>query len=173
MECLDVVDDDDSVIGCADIDEIHRRGLRHRSVQIMVFRTYDLEELLVARRAKQDTRGSLKLQQSAGGHVASGSNYLESAYSEIAQELFHGIQVPNLFLTDVARYRNDTRQLNKENTVLYYAACSGPFSFDESETDALFWSRPQILWLDMQANPRKYTETFVNALREFRTKVKR
>jgi isopentenyl-diphosphate Delta-isomerase len=84
-EIFDVVDADDQIIGQATREEVHRRGLRHRSAHILVY----------------DPNGRVYLQQralwkdcspglwdtSAAGHLASGETYAEGAARELAEEL--------------------------------------------------------------------------------------
>jgi isopentenyl-diphosphate Delta-isomerase len=89
-EILEVVDDEDRVIGTATRAEIHRLGLLHRAVHIFVFNESD--EIYVQRRSASKDRHPLRLDSSAAGHVDPGESYDTTAARELAEEL--GIQAP-------------------------------------------------------------------------------
>ncbi len=85
MEWLEIVDENDVVIGVERRGVIHARGLMHRSAQVLVF----------------DCRGNLFLQKrsatkdefpglwdsSAAGHVNPGEDYADCARRELTEEL--------------------------------------------------------------------------------------
>jgi isopentenyldiphosphate isomerase len=83
-EFLDVVDDDDRVVGRASRDECHRRRLTHRTVQFFIF---DRERrILVNRRSsKKEFFGGL-WSIVLGGHVASGDTYDGTVGREAREE---------------------------------------------------------------------------------------
>lgn len=84
-DLLDVVDEGDAVQGTLPRDEVHRRGLLHRCVHVLVF----------------DPKGRVWLQKrslglrlypglwtsTASGHVDAGERYLESALRELHEEM--------------------------------------------------------------------------------------
>lgn len=85
MEFLDVVDENDNVIGKAEKGDIYKNGLRHRIVHILIF----------------DKKGRMALQlrsrnvsfcpehwsTAVGGHVQSGESYEQAALREFNEEL--------------------------------------------------------------------------------------
>jgi isopentenyldiphosphate isomerase len=85
VEMLDIVDAHNRVIGCAPRREVHRLGLRHRAVHMLI----------------QDGEGRIYLQRrsplkdvdpnlwdtSAAGHVDRGEDYLAAARRELEEEL--------------------------------------------------------------------------------------
>lgn len=169
MADLDVVDENDNVIGRAPYEVIHTQGLRHRSVQVLVFREPDLETLLVSQRNQGMVSGG-KFHTSAGGHVKLGQTYEQAALEELGEELFCNMrELPSgIVLVEVTRYKNDTRKTNKENTGLSYAVYDGPFSPDPEEIASIDWVSRHRIWQDMLLNPDKYTQTFINAILEFK-----
>ncbi len=84
-EILEIVDEEDSVIGTATRKEIHRRGLMHRAVHIFVFN--EEGEIYVQRRSGSKDRHPLKLDSSAAGHVDPGETYEQTAVRELQEEL--------------------------------------------------------------------------------------
>jgi isopentenyl-diphosphate delta-isomerase type 1 len=85
QEILDVVDENDNVIGSATRGEIHERGMIHRAVHIFVFDT--IGRMYVQRRSPQKDRFPGKLDSSAAGHVDSGETYKRAAIRELGEEL--------------------------------------------------------------------------------------
>jgi len=84
MKLLNIVDDNDNIIGQDSRDNIHRQGLLHREVNVWIFN--DNNEILFQRRGQnKDTFPGL-LDASAGGHVEIGQNYDETAIKELAEE---------------------------------------------------------------------------------------
>ena len=88
-EILDVVDEMDRVIGRAQRREVHRRGLRHRAVHVLVFDRY--ERLFIQKRvAWKDTFPSC-FDSSASGHLMAGESYEACALRELEEELGLGV----------------------------------------------------------------------------------
>jgi len=84
-EILEIVDEQDKVIGTATRAEIHRQGLMHRAVHIFVFNPRG--EIYVQRRSSSKDRHPLKLDSSAAGHVDPGETYQQTAVRELQEEL--------------------------------------------------------------------------------------
>lgn len=91
-ELLTEVDSEDRVIGPRARGEIHRLGLRHRSVHILVF-NHCGELFLQQRAASKDINPGL-WDTSAAGHVDHGESYDACARRELREEL--GIEAPDL-----------------------------------------------------------------------------
>lgn len=88
-EVVDIVDNEDRVVGTATRGEAHATGLIHRLSAIFLFGHG-------GRLCVQVRRGSGLLDASVGGHVASGETYREAAQRELGEEL--GLSVPLLFV---------------------------------------------------------------------------
>jgi isopentenyldiphosphate isomerase len=81
---LEVVNDDDVVIGVRERAEIHTLGLRHREVHVwFVLDNHDI--IFQKRSATKDTCPNL-LDATVGGHVEIGQTYEQAALIEIAEE---------------------------------------------------------------------------------------
>ena len=84
-EVLDLVDENDTVIGHANRRDIHRLGLRHRAVHILVF---DMDDhLLLQKRALHKDINPGLWDTSAAGHVEMGESYDDAARRELLEEL--------------------------------------------------------------------------------------
>lgn len=84
-EPLPVVDDQDRPVGLAPRWRIHRDGLRHRAVHVLLFDTAG-RVYLQQRSAAKDTHPG-KWTSSASGHVDPGEEYHQTARRELAEEL--------------------------------------------------------------------------------------
>lgn len=84
-ELLHEVDENDQIIGTRTRGELHRLGLRHRAVHILVFNSRN-ELFLQKRSASKDINPGL-WDTSAAGHVDLGESYDEAARRELNEEL--------------------------------------------------------------------------------------
>ena len=83
-ELLEIVDENDCVIGTHSRADIHTLGLRHREVHVW-FVTLQNEIIFQRRSATKDTFPNL-LSASVGGHVEIGQTYEQAAIREIEEE---------------------------------------------------------------------------------------
>lgn len=102
-EILDVVNDDDEVIGQAERDEVHRIGLVCRLVYVC-FYTAD-GEVILQKRSDTKKNDAGKLTTTASGHVESGQGYLEAAVRETFEE--SGVEVEPSDLVNLGVVRAD------------------------------------------------------------------
>ena len=79
-EFLEVVDEDNRVIGIASRKEIHEKGLRHRSVHIFIFNTKG--DLYLQKRSPSKDQYP-ELGNLAAGHTDPGESPLEAAQREL------------------------------------------------------------------------------------------
>lgn len=166
MGLLDVVNIKDQVVGEADYTEVHLRGLRHRSVNLWIVDVNG--NLAVAERSGQQQVSAHKYHVSAGGHNRLGQDYLPAARDQLQDELFHGERLPqDLIIEEIARYPNDTRDTNKENTTLYVVRWSGPFNLNPEETSQVLWLPPLDIIAGIDEFPQRYTTTCKNAFDKY------
>jgi isopentenyldiphosphate isomerase len=166
MGLLDLVDESDNVIGHADYTRIHSEGLRHRSVNVW-FIDHGGNLAVSERSGKQDV-SAYKFHPSVGGHPRLGQSYGFAVLDQIQDELFHDQDLPpGLEPREIARYKNDTRSTNKENTRLYIVEYSGQFTLNPKETRQILWRSPEQIVDDFQDNEDNYTQTFKSAFHEY------
>ena len=82
-EILSVVDDQDQVIGRRRRDNIHRLGLSHRAIHVLVFRQDGQIFLQKRGRHKQESPGLWD--SSVAGHVDAGETYDACCVREIRE----------------------------------------------------------------------------------------
>ncbi len=84
-EWLDVVDEEDNVVGRERRGFIHARGLMHRSAQVLVFNSKG--ELFLQKRSVNKDEFPGLWDSSAAGHLDPGEEYRACALRELAEEL--------------------------------------------------------------------------------------
>ncbi len=94
-ELLDIVDDNDCIVGLRPRSEIHRLGLKHRAVHILVFNSKG-ELFLQCRSMKKDKCPGL-WDSSASGHLDCGEDYDKCAVRELREELGITIILTRMF----------------------------------------------------------------------------
>lgn len=94
MSILNIVNEDDEIVGQASRTEIHQLGLLHREVNIY-FLTPKNEIIFQHRSQNKDTYPNL-LDASVGGHVEIGDSYEETAIKEIFEETGLKLEPSNL-----------------------------------------------------------------------------
>ena len=124
-EWVDVVDDDDRVVGRAPRAEMRRRNLPHRAVYILVVNARG--ELFVHERTPSKDVYPGYRDVTVGGVVAAGENYDTAAAREVAEEL--GVQAalerlgPTVYEDEGTRVRG----------MVYLARHDGPFVLQPEE----------------------------------------
>lgn len=133
QELLDVVDHEDSVIDVRPRGEVHRLGLMHRSVHILVFGSTG-EIFLQKRSTNKDSNPGL-WDSSAAGHLNSGEGYDACAARELTEEL--GIEVQaqldRLFKLPASPLTA------MEHCSVYCHVNNGPFLLQPDEIDEGKW----------------------------------
>lgn len=84
MRELNIVDENDNIIGKDTRENIHKNGLLHREIHVWIFNSKG--EILFQRRSKKVETFPNLLDASVGGHVEIGDDYLEAAVKELEEE---------------------------------------------------------------------------------------
>jgi len=95
---LNIVDEDDNIIGVEDRDVIHEKGLLHREVHVY-FVTPERQIIFQHRAKDKDTFPDL-LDATVGGHVEIGDSYEKTAVKEAFEETGISIDASELILVD-------------------------------------------------------------------------
>lgn len=133
QELLDVVDANDRIVGVRTRGEIHRLGLMHRSVHILVFNRND--ELFIQKRSMTKDNNPGLWDSSAAGHLDCGEEYLDCATRELTEELGVVTTAPLELL-----FRLSASQLTgMEHCAVYRCINDGPFQLQEEEIDEGTW----------------------------------
>ena len=89
-EIIDIVDDNNNIIGQKSRAEAHKLNLKHRSAHIVLINNQN--QIFLQLRAKNKKQFPNKWDISAAGHLDSKETYLQAAKRELFEEL--GINIP-------------------------------------------------------------------------------
>jgi isopentenyldiphosphate isomerase len=151
QELLDVVDADDRVVDVRPRGEVHRLGLMHRSVHILLFNGKG--ELFIQKRSMSKDSSPGLWDSSAAGHVDSGEDYLSCAIREMGEEL--GVY-QTLSLEPMCRLPA-SRTTAMEHCYVYRCVYDGPLVLQQEEIDEGAWI--SIAEMDRRVSERDPTMT--------------
>jgi isopentenyldiphosphate isomerase len=149
-EVFDVVNEHDEVIGRRSRREVHRLGLMHRAVHVLVFNAAG--QVFLQKRSMMKDRQPGLWDSSASGHLAAGEDYDACAVRELREEI--GLQVltipQRLFKLSAGA---DTDQ---EHVWVYRCAAEGPFKLDPEEIERGGWFAPEKVSRWMAKRPEEF-----------------
>lgn len=154
-ELLDVVDEDNCIIGQATRGEIHKQHLRHRACHIIVF-DHSGRVLVQRRSAGKDTGAGL-WDSSAAGHVDAGESYSACAVRELQEELNLNVEEGEL---QVNIRLPAIRATGMEFAQVYCLETEQQPQPDETEIAELRWCSNTELDEWMSAQPQQFTPVF-------------
>ena len=132
-EIFDIVNDRDEVIGSASREEVHRKGLKHRSVHLLIFNRKG--EVLLQKRSVQKDTFPDTWDSTVSGHVDSGENYDESVIRESFEEM--GIEFDNV--PDKMFKITACEETDQEFCWIYRHRHEGPFFPNCDEISEVKW----------------------------------
>ncbi len=135
-EIFDVVNERDEVTGRAARREVHRLGLMHRAVHVLVFNARG--EVFLQKRSLLKDRQPGVWDSSASGHLDAGEDYDACALRELREEI--GLRPPQppqrLFKLPASP------ETDQEHVWVYRCAADGPFQLQPEEIDRGDWFSP-------------------------------
>ncbi|MBI4895260.1 MAG: NUDIX domain-containing protein [Candidatus Aenigmarchaeota archaeon] len=158
MALMDIVDDQDNVIGQKDFKEVYKsfdtkKPLLHRGVHVFVINSKN--QLLIQKRSDK-VSNPYKLESSSSGHVDLGHTYEQSAIKELEEEL--GIVINKKDLIFVGKIVPDKKTIWSFN-VLYMINYEGPFKINHEVESVKFFKLSEIKE-DLKKNKSSYTVVF-------------
>jgi isopentenyl-diphosphate Delta-isomerase len=154
-EIFDIVNERDEVVGQAPRHEVHRTGLRHRAVHVLVFNARG--EVFLQKRSMLKDTAKGKWDSSASGHVDSGEDYDPCAARELREEIgLHLAQPPERILRVEA-----CPETGNEFVWVYQCASEGPFTLHPEEIERGEWFAPEEVTCRVQAQPDEFARAFI------------
>jgi isopentenyl-diphosphate delta-isomerase len=158
-ELLDIVSDDDSLIGYELRSRVHQLGLQHRGVHVFLF-TKDGKLLVQKRNADRATSPSL-LDCSISEHVKSGEIYLDAALRGLKEEMgLDEIEIKPLVLFKMNYGPND----NEISTVFQGGVDPDLVDFDPIEIDEIYYYNLDELIQKMKDEKNIFCGWFIEVL---------
>lgn len=154
-EIFDVVNERDEIVGQQTRSEVHRLGLKHRAVHVLVFNSR--REIFLQKRSMKKDCSPGKWDSSASGHLDSGEEYDACAIRELREELGWQVSQPlkRLFKIDA---RAETGQ---EFVWVYRCEAEGPFTLHPDEIERGDWFRPEAVDKWMAKRPDDFAGALV------------
>jgi isopentenyldiphosphate isomerase len=112
---LNIVNENDEIIGTEEREEIHRRGLLHREIHVY-FLTPDKKFIFQHRAPDKDSYPDL-LDATVGGHVEIGDSYLETAIKETLEETGLNLKSEDFIFINKTRRHSEDPATGKINNV--------------------------------------------------------
>lgn len=154
-EVFDIVDADDRVVGTEERSRVHARGLKHRSVHILIFDSSG--RLFLQKRTATKDSAPLSWDSSAAGHLESGETYDEAVLRELDEELGVKLElVPERLLKIDAR-----PETGWEFTRVYRLVHDGPFVLNAAEIECGEWANPTAITRRIEERPDGFASSFV------------
>ena len=142
LEMLDLVDDQNRVIGSISRKEAHEHPERaHRAVHVVIRNVRG--EVLLQKRSLAKRIQPGKWDTSVGGHVPQGESYEQGAFREMTEELGIVLEgASHLALSHAYIWRS---AVETEHVQTYVLRHEGPFAFNKEEIDEVrFWSGAEL-----------------------------
>jgi predicted protein tyrosine phosphatase/isopentenyldiphosphate isomerase len=154
-EIFDVVNERDEVIDRQPRSEVHRRGLLHRAVHILVFNSRG--QVFLQKRSITKDKSPGLWDSSASGHVDSGEPYDATAVRELREEIGLSIGEPpkRLFKIEVCP------ETDQEFVWVYRCEAEGPFELNADEIESGDWFAPEEITRWISERPQEFASAFV------------
>jgi isopentenyl-diphosphate Delta-isomerase len=154
-EIFDVVDEHDEVVGQSPRSEVHRLGLMHRAVHVLVFNAAG--QVFLQKRSMNKDRQPGLWDSSASGHVDTGEDYDACAVRELREEIGLELSASPKRLFKLSA----SAQTDQEHVWVYRCEAEGPFRLDphEIERGGWFTAREVTRWL--AERPQEFASALV------------
>jgi isopentenyldiphosphate isomerase len=154
-EIFDVVSERDEVVDRQPRGEVHRLGLKHRAVHVLVFNSRG--ETFLQKRSMKKDREPGKWDSATSGHVDSGEDYDACVVRELREEI--GLTVakaPERLFKIAACPETDA-----EFVWVYRCQAEGPFQLHPDEIERGGWFAPEKVTHWIAEKPGDFAGAFV------------
>ncbi|MFN0068019.1 MAG: NUDIX hydrolase [Limisphaerales bacterium] len=149
-EIFDVVNERDEVTGRAPRGEVHRRGLRHRAVHVLVYNGRG--EVFLQKRSMLKDCHPGTWDSSAAGHLDTGEEYDACAVRELREELGVTPAEPPFRLFKLTA----CPETGWEFCWVYRAEAEGPFTLHPEEISDGGWFTPERVTAWLAEHPEDF-----------------
>jgi len=166
FEKIDIVNDNDEIIGQKPRFLVRLRKYRHRGSSIIITKDLKGNKILLQKRSKSITfPGKLCI---PGGSVQVGDSYLNAAKRELQEEMFANVKLPKeIKLHKLFKIKKETDKDPEFNTV-YSTRYNGSFVVDPDEVEEYLFKDIDEALKEIKLNPEIYTETTALLLKKYK-----
>lgn len=152
-EIFDIVNERDEVVGQKPRSEVHRLGLQHRAVHILVFNSR--AELFLQKRSMQKDCFPGAWDSSAAGHLDCGETYDDCAVRELREELGLTVAEPLGRLFKLAA----CAATGQEHVWVYRCEAEGPFALHPDEIEGGGWFSSEAIQRWIAERPEEFASS--------------
>lgn len=163
-ELVAIVDENDKVVGTDTRDNVHKKGLLHREIAVIVFNKKN--EILLQKRKDNGRYGF-----SAAGHFPVNENYLQGAIREAKEEI--GIEPKKKELKEITKLRRNVSRYGLRNNVFLKVfevrkdLKIKEFKIDKSEVDSIGFFSIRRIEKMISENPENFGRGFRKVFEQF------
>jgi isopentenyldiphosphate isomerase len=155
QEIFDVVNEKDEVIGRRARDDVHRLGLMHRAVHVLVFNAKG--DVFLQKRSMSKDRQPGLWDSSASGHLESGEEYDDCALRELQEEIGLKPQTAPHGLFKLSA----SPETDQEHVWVYRCDSEGPFQLNREEIERGGWFTPEEVTRWMTERPEQFASALL------------
>jgi isopentenyldiphosphate isomerase len=153
-EIFDVVNERDEVVGRRSRADVHRLGLMHRAVHVLVFNRRG--DIFLQKRSMNKDRQPGLWDSSASGHLDCGEDYDACAIREVREEIGLRLAQPPERLFKL----NAGPETDQEHVWVYRCEAEGPFQLHPEEIERGDWFAPEHVSRWMETKPEEFAAAF-------------
>ena len=165
-EIFDVVNARDEVIDAKPRSEVHRLGLLHRAIHVLVFNSRG--ETFLQKRSMTKDREPGKWDSSTSGHVNAGEDYDAAAVRELDEEI--GLIVSKT--PDRLFKMGACAETDQEFVWVYRCEAEGPFRLHPDEIERGEWFAPEAVMRWLAEKPEDFASAFRLIWKKYSVKEK-
>jgi len=154
-EIIDVVDENDKVIGKELKSICHAKNFLHRGSATLCFEDETLTKILLNKRSlqKKESPGKICI---PGGHLSTEESYLAGAKREFFEEMFNSKKfISELEFEELFKIRNN----HYEFITLFRVIHSGPFLPDSKEVEEYYFENISAVMNEIKNESQLFTHT--------------
>ena len=161
MEFLNIVNEQDQIVGSAPVSEIYANEHPHRIVHVLIFNNEG--KILLQQRSKKKSYLPEYWVTSAGGHVQAGESYEQCELREMVEEVGVSCELEKKWYDEYICER-EGKTIHKFLTT-YHAKHNGPFNYNNEVEHVAFFSIEEIKM--MIKNGEKFHPEFLYLLEKY------
>jgi isopentenyl-diphosphate Delta-isomerase len=162
-EIFDVVNERDEVVDRKPRSEVHRLGLLHRAVHVLVYNSRG--QIFLQKRSMKKDRQPGVWDSSSSGHVDSGEDYDATAVREVWEEIGLRLAKPPVRLFRIEA----CAETDQEFVWVYRCESEGPFQLHPDEIDQGGWFSPEEVSRWIARKPEEFASAFLFIWRKVMT----